>query len=115
MKNLVEKLGDINVSNMIMPENITSKVSEMLSNRRSKITEALSTIESKLKHCATGIDALQTKANIADTHMKELKVNQIEHENTVTKMINKQMERVESLQNVRSVPHNSCITQLKRK
>jgi ribosomal protein L17 len=106
-KNLVEKLGEINVSNMIMPENIILKVSEMLCNHRCKITEALSTIESKLKHFATGIDALQTKANIADTHVKELKVNQVEQESTVTKMINKLMERVESLENGMSVLHNS--------
>ena len=108
MKNLVQKLNEINVSNMNIPEIITSNVSEMLNNHRSKITESLSTIESKLKHCATGIDALQVKANIADTLMKELKNNQMEHDNTVKKMsllISNLVERIESLEN--TTLHNS--------
>ncbi|VDI50281.1 Hypothetical predicted protein [Mytilus galloprovincialis] len=61
-------------------------ISEMLNNHKTTVTESLSTIESKIKHCATGIDSLKTKANVADNLVKDLKANQVEHKLTIDKM-----------------------------
>lgn len=58
-----------------------------------------------MKHCASGIDSLQTKANIADSLLKELNQNQVEHKATVDKLtsvINNLVERVDMLESKQS-------------
>ncbi|VDI65809.1 Hypothetical predicted protein [Mytilus galloprovincialis] len=101
MKHFVEKLNDINLATMKTPDALSAKISEMLNNHKTKVTESLSTIEAKIKHCATGIDSLQTKANVADNLVKDLKANQVEHKITIDKMstlIVKLVDRIESLE-----------------
>lgn len=101
MKHFVEKLNDINLATMKTPDALSARISEMLNNHKTKVTESLSTIEAKIKHCATGIDSLQTKANVADNLVKDLKANQVEHKITIDKMstlIVKLVDRIESLQ-----------------
>ncbi|CAC5375984.1 unnamed protein product [Mytilus coruscus] len=78
MKHFVEKLNDINMATMKTPDALSAKISEMLNNHKSKVTESLSTIKAKINHCATGIDALQTKANVTEGVVKDLKANQVE-------------------------------------